>query len=59
MEDHRETSSFVSVRNCFSEEGGLRKDVEFRVGWGLKNFGAMKMMLNIRVASFDVKMVVF
>ena len=47
-------SFFNYLENCFNKEGGLQYDVELRLGKGLKTFGAMKLMFDVKLVNFCV-----
>ena len=51
MNDHGGCVIFKQSVNGFSRDGGPQNDVKIIVGEGLKTFGAMKKIINVRSAS--------
>ena len=43
-----EVQSFKYLGSCFSSDGGVKEDVSMRVGEGMRTFGAMKKLWNVR-----------
>ena len=48
-------TSFKYLRCCSSNDGGLQEDVKMKVGEGLKTFGGMREIFNVRIVRSDRK----
>ena len=54
-ETMEEVQSFKYLGSCFSNDGGVKEDVSMRVGEGMKTFGAMKRLWNVRSVNVRAK----
>ena len=50
-----EVQSFKYLGSCFSSDGGVKEDVSMRVGEGMRTFGAMKRLWNVRSVNVRAK----